>query len=297
MLSFMFQVLVWSLLLWFVMFLGFTWYQRFQKKTEENYNREDYKLLHLVLYSLDDGGPYDTMYQLLSPYYQTQFPHIKTVFYAYSETLDQPFAWLASDVLAIQGKETYVPGILEKTLKAFSYFQPELQPGREYNYVIRSNVSTLVDFDVLVPLLQRESFIEYGGGYMNDLQWLDPPAGVTDKTWYGTKFGSGTSILLSSDNVLDLLKHETSIRKEFVDDLAIGIYFREHRPDVVPKGLPKNAFVFVEDVQGDKEQLQTLVNQKKAFYRNRTSGGRKVDVHQMQVLIQLLQQQRLLSHE
>lgn len=72
------------------------------------------KILHLVLYS--DDIYYNQMYDITSKYY-SKFKNVKTVYYKFSnQTL------LNNDILTIEGTETYLPGILDKTIKAFNYF-------------------------------------------------------------------------------------------------------------------------------------------------------------------------------
>lgn len=246
---------------------------------------ETHKLLHLVLFS--SAPAYQAMYRILSPYYRTQFPHVKTVFYTYSPRLSTPFE-LNEDVLTIQGNESYIPGILEKTLKVFSYFLKDVE-NETYNYVVRSNVSTIVNFDILIPLIQ-EKRIEYGGGSMGELfNNLNPGAGIVDTRWKGLVWGSGTGILFSRDCFVDMMNHQDKIRTHYIDDIAIAIYFREHRPDIVPTGTGKDKFVCVDgSIHGDKERLKNLVKQEFAFYRNNQGGSRQGDIANMRMLVHLL---------
>jgi hypothetical protein len=248
-------------------------------------------ILHLVLFSHDHGGPYDSMYTILSDYYKQFSPHVKTVFYCFSKDIssapdiETPYEW-KDDILLIHGKETYVPGILDKTILALEYFKEDIQ--NKYDFVVRSNISTIVNFNVLVPLLEVNPSFEYGGGILNNLQWLDKKGGVTDETWFNTKFGSGTSIILSKWVAYDLIQRKHLIRREFVDDLAIGIFIREHRTDIVPERLPQSAFVYVPNVEGDEKALETIVKKGNyAFFRNH-NGDRSIDLKQMRVIVNLL---------
>lgn len=114
------------------------------------------KILHLVLYSSDKGGPYDKMKNITQPFYDS-FSNVTTVYYHYDPSLTQN-AIYQNGILSIRGKETYQPGILDKTLFAFEYFRPHLD---EYDYVIRSNISTVVRMDVLTEELNRNP-VDYG---------------------------------------------------------------------------------------------------------------------------------------
>ena len=250
--------------------------------------REPYRLLHLVLYSETDQ--YKAMYKMLSRYYRETFPDIKTVFYTFSPHLESPYS-LSGDVLYIRGKDTYIPGILDKTWLAMKYFQESLRQN-QYNYIVRSNISTIVNFKTLIPLLETTDFIDYGGGMLNELEWIDPHGGVTDDRWFGTVYGSGTALFLSKNLALDLLNHPNLLRRDLVDDLAIGVFFREYRPSIVPKATDIEKFCFVpyfENRETREGELRHLAEQSFAFYRNH-NGDRNIDVEQMHILLSYLSQ-------
>jgi hypothetical protein len=242
------------------------------------------KILHLVLFSNDNGGPYDSMQKLLSNYYK-EFPHVKTIFYCFSPHLLSSYE-LKDDVLYIHGNETYTPGILDKTILALDYFKHEIQ--NTHDFVVRSNISTIVNFNVLIPLLDTNPSLQYSSGKIYILAWMDEKGGVKDETWYGTIFASGTSIILSKWVAQDLINRKDLIRRELIDDLAIGVFIREHRKDINPEWLPHDAFVYVPDVKGDKTELEAIVEKGNcAFFRNH-NGNREIDLEQMQVIISLI---------
>ena len=220
-------------------------------------------ILHLVLFSHDEY--YDQMYKLTNVYYR-QFGSVKTVYYTYSSEYEQ-----SDDVLCFKGHESYVPGILEKTLRAFDYFKEDVE--REYEYVVRSNVSTIVNFELLFAALRntlKKRPVDYAGGKVLNLQWLDPRSGVVDDLWHGTKYASGTCIILSKKMFMSIVKHKAKLRKEFIDDLAIGIYIREYHPYIQP--------VAIHPVAMDGSSI---------IYRNR-SNNRFVDVENMKEILKVI---------
>jgi len=242
------------------------------------------KILHLVLYSNDNGGPYDSMQKLLSNYYK-EFPDVKTIFYCFSPDILSAYE-LKDDVLYIHGNETYTPGILDKTILALEYFKNEIQ--NTHDFVVRSNISTIVNFNILIPILEVNPSLQYSSGMIKTLAWMDEKGGVKDETWYGTKFGSGTSIILSKWVAQDLINKKDLIRRELIDDLAIGVFIREHRKDIYPEWLPHDALLHVPHVKGDKTQLETILEKGNyAFFRNH-NGNREIDLEQMQVIISLI---------
>lgn len=235
------------------------------------------KCLHLVLFS--HSPYYDEMYKLTREYYKKQ-SNVKTIYYAYSNTITDNFS-LQDDILYIKGSETYVPGILLKTIQAFRYFESNIS---EYDYIIRSNISTIVNFELLCQRLQQYP-IEYGGG-LNNLQWLHPEAGVKDKTWFGTDFASGTCIIFSQGAFIQMMSQIHNVRLDIIDDLAIGILFREHIPNIKPKWIQKYSMHFLKCLITDSVDYKHTI-----LYRNRTDSDRFIDVKHMAFILSQLSTQ------
>ncbi|CAK7994552.1 Glycosyltransferase family 2 [uncultured virus] len=178
------------------------------------------KILNLILYS--EEPEYQAMADVLRRYLKAKgIPHF---FYCYSESLevDQMFQ---GDILYLKGKETYIPGILEKTLKIFEIFQ-----DKDYDYIIRSNVSTVVNFQLLEHYLQDQK-VDYGGPLYYTGSWPDSKSGcasgITPEKHlkYGhCHFVSGACIVLSKKAVKILVASQADMRKyEIIDDVSIGI--------------------------------------------------------------------------
>ena len=66
--------------------------------------------------------------------YYSKFSNVKTIYYKFNEDLINEYD-LKDDILIIQGKESFIPGILDKTIKAFQY----IVDNYTFDYVIRSN--------------------------------------------------------------------------------------------------------------------------------------------------------------
>ena len=201
-------------------------------------------MIHLVLFS--DTEYYHSMYNITSPYYKSF--DIKTVYYIYAD-IEEEYR-MEDDILYIKGKETYTPGILEKTIKAFEYFK-----GHD---IIRSNISTIVDFNCL------DTTIPAYGGNILDLHWTCKGSGIVDTTFFGTKYVAGICIFLSKETIQLILEKQTFLRKDIIDDLAIGILLKEN--GIYPESFGKIG---------------------KTFYRNR-SNNRKQDCINMKKTIESL---------
>jgi hypothetical protein len=107
--------------------------------------------------------------------------------------------------LYVPGRESYVPGILHKTLEAMAYCARHLT----FDFIVRSNISTVIDFQRL-PLHELTDTLVYASAYM----W--------NKDDRSSAFASGTNIILNRAAVEFMLLHRDRMRHDTIDDVAIG---------------------------------------------------------------------------
>lgn len=242
-------------------------------------SRESYtsspSILHLVLYSPEPH--YKKMYEQTRRYYHS-LPNVKTLYYCYSPTLSDEHQ-LVDDILYIKGKETYLPGILLKTIRAFEIGQTLGQ----FDYIIRSNSSTVVDIPKLLPLLQKNK-VQYGGSFIHNLQWIDPAGGIKDQSLWGTRYASGTCIVFDRQTLQTLLQHKDKLNQTVIDDVAIGLWVKTVLPS-----LPMIGFLDYFKTVDSQATLDSLLKKdnQTIFYRNRTSN-RDQDAQQIERIVDWL---------
>jgi hypothetical protein len=112
----------------------------------------------------------------------------------------------------INGNESFIPGILNKTISAIEYCNKNI----DYDYIIRSNISTIIDFSKLNLNHDFMSCLPM------ELQWIDPKSGIHNNNLFGTKYASGTSIIMSKKSILYLLEHKHELITTVIDDVSIG---------------------------------------------------------------------------
>lgn len=248
--------------------------------------------LNIIIYS-DNNNPdamYSHMYKIHNQHYNNYKDDkdikIDTYYIKLSEDIDSKYK-LQDNVLYVKGKECWTPGILEKTLRAFEYFKTE-----QYDYIIRGNINTLIDIKLLAKELLDNPITFYGGGHKRQLAWLG--GGITDDTWFGTEYIEGMSIIFSPDAIDFILSKEHLIRKDIIDDVAIGIFMREHVPDLKIQEFASrytNVPAFVSNQNFNEEELVNYVRQNKfIFYRNKCCQYRFIDIIQMDVIHKLLKE-------
>lgn len=251
------------------------------------------KILHLVLYSDDPTSQhcYEEMRELTRQFYKRYENNVKTIYYKYEENMDSDIC-LRGDMFMVKGVDSFTPGIVNKTIKVFEYI---VNKGmlEDYDYVLRTNISMLVDFDELIKELNKSPVDFIGGGQILTLEWNG--GGITDSTWYGTQFVQGSNIIFTPDAIKFFVSHKDLIKKNIIDDVTIGIFIREHKSDKYPpKQFGENKFkvmpcFFSNDGSFRKRDLYEMVkNNSFIFYRNKcifNGTMRNLDIIQMEALI------------
>lgn len=253
------------------------------------------KILNLVLYS--ENEEYKEMYNLTREYYKN-IMNIDTIYYRFKNDIEYPI--IEGDILYIPGSETFIPGVLDKTVKAFQYVYDNINISY-YDYIIRTNISTIVNFVLLKEQLSSLNFdtnntnnnnnnnkkIDYGSGLVNILRDVDKLSGIVDSTYFGLKFCSGTSIIFSPSLFKNIVENKKYLKYNIIDDVAIGILIKELFPKIYPVEIGN--FEYIKDYKENLIGIKNDLNfNKTIFFRNK-NDDRRTDVKQMNYIINILQ--------
>lgn len=158
----------------------------------------------LVLVISSDTFPVYAHHREVWRMYRKSHPDFDCYFIEYRPLVFVPT--LTSDTLVLRGIERYGT-ILGKTLEALEYFLRR----RSYDYVLRTNLSSVWDF---VNLRRYLDTLPREGVYRGQ-------CGVNPDT--GIQFASGAGILMSADVTKALLNHQQVARTlPAFDDVAIA---------------------------------------------------------------------------
>lgn len=232
------------------------------------------KILNLVLYS-DNNEIYVQMYEALSGYYKG-FSDVSTYFYKYNENISNNIE-ITGDIINIKGRESYMPGILDKTIDAFMLFKNNGE-YEKYDYIIRSNISSIINFTLLSEQLELNP-VEYYGSTRIGNQIIDN---------VDISFASGTNIIMSKKGYMTLVNNINSLNRGYIDDLSIAIFF--HNLNIKITKVDKageDGFVFVPMINNNLE-YENLVSKKYIVYRNRSENNRHYDVINIKNIIKYL---------
>jgi hypothetical protein len=232
------------------------------------------KILNLVLYS-DNDKTFVQMYEVLSEYYKG-LSDVTTYFYKYNENISDNIE-IIGDIINIKGRESYTPGILNKTIDAFMLFKNNGE-YEKYDYIIRSNISSIVNFSLLSEQLELNPVEYYGSTNVGYIE--------IDKK--NIPFASGTNIIMSKKGYMTLLDNINLLNRDFIDDISIAVFF--HKLNIKITKVDKageNGFVFVSMLKDDLE-YKKLVSHNYLAYRNKSENNRQYDVINMKNIIRYL---------
>jgi hypothetical protein len=225
------------------------------------------KLLNLIIYSTNIPE-YEEMYKIQTEYLKKNC--IEHYFIIFSKNINEMFGEnsdivIYDNIIYIKGSETFIPGILRKTISAIEIFKDRT----DFDYIVRSNISEIVNFDLLNRKLS-EFNLDYGGAKYKKLTWLDPRAGIFDWSYYNRKFIQGNAIIISNNFKNIIIENKKKINFNIIDDVAFGLFYE----DLKHKYNLKDVITFEERINANSYEEDVV------FYRNKHED-RKTDVINM----------------
>ncbi len=181
------------------------------------------RILNLGLYS--PGTQYDQMIESTKQWYkQCETLGVTTLYYFYDSTVNKCHIDFQTMMIRIPGKETYL-GILDKTLEAFRVFWGVEKTYSLFDFVVRSNASTVVNFFTLCPLIKKTNLF-YGSPHILRTEGASTSIPL-DPVIFPLEYAHGTCLILRADAVCFLLQNEKKLSREIEDDSSIGVFFKQ----------------------------------------------------------------------
>lgn len=147
-----------------------------------------------------------------------------SVFLTHNENITEEIRY-SDRLFEIKGKNTYVPGLLDKTIKAIKYFIK----NTDFDFIVRTNISTVIDIEELKKKLTSVSSKNIYGGHLFRAIWINEVGGITPEVFKrigGTEFVSGTSIVLSRSVCEYISNNEELLDYSIIDDVSIGLLLK-----------------------------------------------------------------------
>ncbi len=180
------------------------------------------KLLNLILYS-ETIPEYVEMKHILETYLDKLY-NFKYYFYCYNENIQTEYE-IKGNTIYIKGRETYIPGILKKTIKVFEICN-RLQI--EYDYIVRSNISTIINFPSLQAyiLAHKNDKLDFLGSEIT-LKHINELYGITRK-YINTHICWGICMIFSHKIIKLLLDNIYTLDYTLMDDIAISVLLQKY---------------------------------------------------------------------
>jgi len=67
-----------------------------------------------------------------------------------------------------------------------------------------------------------------GGCHIYTLSWTAHESGIIDNRWHGLQFPAGICIIMSNECVKYVVQHKYDFKQNVIDDVAFGIFCKEH---------------------------------------------------------------------
>ena len=182
-------------------------------------------------------------------------------------------------MLYINGTESFIPGILDKTIQAFDIIHNKIKIP--YDFIFRTNISTFVHFKNTYEYLKQFVYnptrkMIYIGPLIT-LSWIDDVCGIVDNRYWGVKYCSGTCMILNSVLINNIIQNRDKIVHTLIDDVAIGHYISQLRN------------VHIVDISPDRysgNPHNLLLNTKHLAYMNNfNKENREVDIHNLKKIV------------
>ena len=201
--------------------------------------------------------------------YMNRFPSIKVyMLYGAISLPDRDESDLVYDDIS----ETLVPGILQKTLRAMKY----VHDSCTYDYLIRTNISTLWDLRYIEPLLASCPVSRcYAGGHN-----LYPMTIYSDTSIILTPdpIYSGVSIILTPDLIKECISHQDKFIMNLPDDIAIGFFIN----NIPYTSITTTSHQYIEEwcSPNDTEMIYNKMveglNRKVSYFRVKNKNNRDI---------------------
>uniref|UniRef100_A0A6C0AQ00 Uncharacterized protein n=1 Tax=viral metagenome TaxID=1070528 RepID=A0A6C0AQ00_9ZZZZ len=182
-----------------------------------------YKFVFLIIDS-DSESCYNENRTIIRSFMNSH-PNIKTFFVRMNPDQTDPVR-LIGDVLMCRGTESFIPGILEKTLTSMEYCLRNIS----FDFCIRTNLSSFWNFKELLhssTTFPKEGFVSAHLGQYNETKALGTP-------YYGVTFPSGSGYICSRDIIELYTANRSSFIMDLPDDVAIGQF-------LLTKNIPINS--------------------------------------------------------
>ena len=217
----------------------------------EECSNKDMKILVLIvacdynpsyIYAAANEPVFPELQKVWRSYMNYDPEHVEVYFMKAKSDLATDYE-IEGDTIWCKGTETWIPGILNKTILSMEAMLPRLH---EFDYVIRTNLSSFFIFPRLLKFLEtlpKEKC--YCGERFTYSHWA---------------FAQGAGIIFSSDLVKMLVENKNQIfNSSIIDDAALGLFFHDHQVELIEPSLYRMDILTLQSWDANKDKIPPLI--------------------------------------
>lgn len=168
----------------------------------------------LVLIIAHDDPIYIGMHEQWKRY-MNKYDNIKCYFLKYKSDIENYVVIDESNnTIYIKGKESLIPGCLDKTIKSLYYL---LDNNYNFDYLLRTNLSTVWNFENLCNFIKNNNFLI--GGFQGKHNF--------DRRHF-VDFVAGSGILFHKNMCNILMENRHLLNYNIIDDVSICILLKKY---------------------------------------------------------------------
>jgi hypothetical protein len=202
----------------------------------------------------------------LTRMYMCKYSYNINFFFVESDPNIRPDMEIIGNDIFIKNKETYIPGIFIKTIKALKY----INDNYNYDYLIRTNVSSFFNIENMLKYLSNLPKEKYAIGFT-----LNLPK-------YGN-FLHGTSTIITKDISHYLYQYYNNFDLKIEDDVLISLILKSQ--NITLNVLDESQIQFLIDDNYDESKPKFLEHDNILYYRIKNNKDRNIDIMYFKFLL------------
>ena len=236
------------------------------------------KIIFLAIYN--NNQYYDAMYEIHKKYLKNlKNKNIIIKYYViiFKQLTDEDYIIDEDNyIIYVNGNETGLLGILDKTIKVYEIFNNILKI--KYDFIVRTNISSFINFKNIYLYLQKLNINKnklYYIGPQVKLQMTSPDGGIYNKKHFGTIYSEGIAIIMNYALIQNIIDNKEKLDYSIVDDVSIGIYIKNI----------KNVTYFNSYLLYDYNRNNSRINTTHIVYQNHNNKhNRIIDVNNLKTI-------------
>lgn len=216
----------------------------------------------LILIISDDSLPHYRNNKDVWRSYMNSRSNIHCYFIEFNPDESKVYPYIENNTIYFKGEESR-QNILIKTINSMEYF---MNSGVQYDFIVRTNLSSVWDFDAFNQYLNKLSTKKIYAGSIGPFYNPD-----NFNVWF--YFVGGMGIIMSNDICKLIIENrKTAESFKIIDDIDIGYAISHFNIPILSK-----EFLIVSSLADFEQKREIIKTRQEIFYRAKSSTENRVD--------------------